>query len=93
MSKIMKEIIANKIMRTSPEELLHYSKQYDFSLTHNEAKQITDYLKSHPFDPFKESERISFFKELSRITDMKTTKKAQKLMGELVKSYGIQSLF
>ncbi|ASN05212.1 DUF2624 family protein [Virgibacillus necropolis] len=93
MSKIMKEIIANKLKQTSPEELLHYSKQYGFSLTHKEAKQITDYVKSHPFDPFKESERIVFFKELTRITDLSTTKKAQKLFGEIVRSYGIQSLF
>ncbi|WP_430785228.1 DUF2624 domain-containing protein [Virgibacillus flavescens] len=93
MSKIMKEIIAKKLMNTSPEELLHYSKQYGFSLTNSEAKQITSYIKSNPFDPFNESDRIHFFKELARITDIQTTKKAQKLFGEIVKSYGIQSLF
>lgn len=93
MSKIMKEIIAKKLKQTSPEELLYHSKEYDFSLTFNEAKQITDYLKKHPFDPFKESDRIIFFKELTQITNINTTKKAQKLFGELVKSYGIQSLF
>lgn len=93
MSKMMKEIIANKLKQISPEELLYYSKQYGFFLTPREAKQITDYLKNHPFDPFKESDRILFFKELTQITNINTTKKAQKLFGEIVKSYGIQSLF
>lgn len=89
----MKGIIANKLKNTSPDELLQYSKQYGFSLTHNEAVQITDYVKSHPFDPFKESDRIIFFKELTRITNINTTRKAQKLLGEIVKSYGLQSYF
>ncbi|MFZ3578625.1 DUF2624 family protein [Virgibacillus sp. DJP39] len=93
MSKIMKEIITKKLKNISSEELLHYSKQYGFSLSHNEAKQITDYVKSHPFDPFNETERINFFKKLAKITDINTTKKAQKLFGEVIKSYGIQSLF
>lgn len=93
MSKIMKDMIAKKMMNTSPEELLHYSKQYGFSLTYKEAKQITDYVRNNPFDPFNESARIHFFKELTRITDLSTTKKAQKLFGEIIKSYGIQSLF
>ncbi|WP_404453032.1 DUF2624 domain-containing protein [Virgibacillus necropolis] len=93
MSKIMKELITKKIGHISSEELIHYSKQYGFSLTHNEAKQITDYVRSHPFDPFEESERIRFFKELTQITDRNTTKKAQKLFAEMVKSYGLQSLF
>lgn len=93
MSKVMKEIIVKKLKQTSSEELLHYSKKYGFSLTNTEATQITDYVKTHPFDPFKESERIIFFKELTRITNINTTKKAQKLFGEIIKSYGIQSLF
>lgn len=93
MSKIMKEIITKKLKQTSPEELLHYSKQYGFSLTSKEAKQITDYLKTHPFDPFKEKDRVIFFKQLTQITNINTTRKAQKLFGEIVKSYGIQSLF
>ncbi|ASK63174.1 hypothetical protein CFK37_13950 [Virgibacillus phasianinus] len=93
MSNVMKDLITKKIKQISPEELLHYSKQYGFSLTRSEAKQITNYVKNHPFDPFSESDRVAFFKELARMTDMQTTKKAQKLFGEMVRSYGIQSLF
>lgn len=93
MSKMMKDIITKKLKQTTPEELLHYSKQYGFSITHKEAKQITDYLKSRPFNPFNESDRIVFFKELTKITSISTTKKAQKLFAEVVKSYGIQSMF
>ena len=93
MSKIMKEMITKKLKQTTPEELLHYSKQYGFSLSNTEAKQITDYLKTHPFDPFEESERIIFFRELTKITNITTTKKAQKLFGEIITSYGIKSLF
>lgn len=93
MSKVMKEIITKKLKQTTTKELLYYSKQYGFSLTEREAKQITDYLKTHPFDPFKESDRTQFFKELTQITNLNTTRKAQKLFGEIIKSYGIQSLF
>ncbi|MGY0692903.1 DUF2624 family protein [Virgibacillus sp. FSP13] len=93
MSRFIKDLIANKITQLSPEELLHYSQQYGFSITNTQAKAITTYLKTHTIDPFHADGRAKMLQELARITDLKTAKKAQKLFNEIIKSHGLESLF
>ncbi|WP_099158524.1 DUF2624 domain-containing protein [Virgibacillus ndiopensis] len=93
MSTFIKEMIGKKMKQLSPDELLHYSKKYGFNLSKNEAQNITKYLKNNQINPFSAQDRVIMLKELARITDLQTAKKAQKLFEEIIKSYGLEHLF
>ncbi|UJL44860.1 DUF2624 domain-containing protein [Virgibacillus sp. NKC19-16] len=93
MSIFIKELVRKKLKQLSPEELFHYGKQYGFSLSQSEAREITTYLKAGSFDPFRAEDREKMFKELARITNVDTAKKARLLFNELIKSYGVDYLF
>ncbi|MEC5422238.1 DUF2624 domain-containing protein [Virgibacillus sp. C22-A2] len=93
MSTFIKDLITKKLKQLTPGELLHYGKQYGFKLTQEEAQQITTYLKNNRVDPFNTGGRKIMLKELAKITDVETAKKAQKLFDKLIKSYGLDHLF
>lgn len=93
MSTFIKNLISQKISQLTPEEILTYSKQYGFSITNEQAKSITQYLQTHEIDPFSADHRITMLRDLAKITDQDTAKKAQKLFNEIVQSYGLESLF
>lgn len=93
MSIFIKGLISQKIKQLTPEELLHYAKQYGFSITDSEAQSIASYVKSHPLDPFNSNDRMKMLQELTRITNADTAKKAQRLFNELIQSYGLGHLF
>ncbi|GAB3050997.1 DUF2624 family protein [Virgibacillus ainsalahensis] len=93
MSVFIKELVRNKLRQLTPEELLHYSKQYGFSINRTTANNITQYLKTNPVDPFHANGRDKMFQELSRLTDTQTANKAQHLFQEIIKSYGLEYLF
>lgn len=93
MSKFIKDMVTQKLKQLSPDELLHYSQQYDFRVSENQAKQITAYLHSHSIDPFNANDRTKLFSELEHITDRDTAQKADKLFQEIIKSYGLGHLF
>ncbi|WP_164216132.1 DUF2624 domain-containing protein [Virgibacillus sp. YIM 98842] len=92
MSIFIKEFVAKKLKQVSVDELLYHGKQYGFSLSKTDAEQIADYLKKNAVDPFHPAGRRKMLKELARITDEKTAKKAQKLFHQLIKSYGLEHL-
>lgn len=93
MSNFIKELIRKKLKQLSSEELLHYGKQYGFSLNRSEAQDIAAYIKESSIDPFHAADREKMFKELARITNLDTAKKARLLFNELIKSYGVDYLF
>ncbi|MBY7143364.1 DUF2624 domain-containing protein [Virgibacillus sp. NKC19-3] len=93
MSIFIKELVRQKLKQLSPEDLLQYGKQYGFSLNLSEAQEITAYLKTASIDPFRTADREKMFKELARITNVDTAKKARLLFNELIKSYGVDYLF
>ncbi|GAA0441019.1 MAG: DUF2624 domain-containing protein [Bacillota bacterium] len=93
MSNFIKEMIRRKLAQLTAPELLHYSNQYGFSLSNNEAQQIITYLKKNNVDPFSSHGREKMLRDLALITDQATAKKAQKLFNELIKSYGLGHLF
>lgn len=93
MANFIKDMVQKKLKQISTQELIHYGKQYGFTLKQQEAEQITAYLKQHPVDPFDAEGRKQMFQQLARITDPATAKKAQKLFNELIHSYGLGYLF
>ncbi|HLR66471.1 DUF2624 domain-containing protein [Virgibacillus alimentarius] len=93
MSNFLKSLIIKKLENLTADELLYYAKQYGFSVTEKEAKDITTYVKTHPINPFDENERIKMLQALTQITNAETAKKAQKIFNELVHSQGLGHLF
>lgn len=93
MSNLIKEIINSKIKQITKEQILHYSKDYGFSITNEEAAKIAAYLKTNQIDPFHVEDRMKMYKELASITNIQTANKAQKLFNQMIKSYGLEHLF
>ncbi|AIF43411.1 DUF2624 domain-containing protein [Virgibacillus sp. SK37] len=93
MSTFIKGLIKNKLKQISVDELVNYGKEYGFTLTQTEAKQIINYLHQKPIDPFTSNGREVMFRDLARITDLETARKAQKVFYKLIKSYGVEHLF
>lgn len=93
MSIIIKELVRRKLKQISYNDLLDHSHQYGFSISKEQAKQISHYLKHYNGDPFKHDDRETMFRELANITDIETARAARKLLNELIKSYGLEYLF
>ncbi|WP_156290715.1 DUF2624 domain-containing protein [Oceanobacillus salinisoli] len=93
MSIFIKELVKKKLKQITPDELQFYAKQYGFSISRQQAMQISNYLKQSTVDPFKLKDRERMFRELARITDLQTAKEARSLLDEVIKSYGLENLF
>lgn len=93
MSTFIKEMIKNKIKQLRKEELLQYAQQYGFTLSNIEAQQILHYLQENEFDIFSKKEQEKAFIKLSVITNKTTANKAQKLLEQIISSYGLEDYF
>ncbi|GGJ83211.1 tRNA methyltransferase [Lentibacillus kapialis] len=93
MSAFLKQLINKKLKQLSPDELLHYAHQYNFSISRKQAEDITTYLKQHPIEPFDPEYRARMFKEIAHITDKETADKARSLFQGIIKSYGLEGFF
>ncbi|GFZ81779.1 hypothetical protein GCM10010978_23260 [Compostibacillus humi] len=89
MSVFIKEFVKNKLKQVTSEEILYYARQYGFHLTHAEAQEISNFLRTNTLDPFKKRERIKMMQQLAMITDPATVKKTEKLLMELVERHGL----
>lgn len=93
MSNFIKELIHSKIKQITKEQITHYSKDYGFNISNEEAEQIIAYLKTNQIDPFDVDNRMRMYMELASITNIQTANKAQKLFNQMIKSYGLEHLF
>ncbi|GAA0602302.1 hypothetical protein GCM10009001_19040 [Virgibacillus siamensis] len=93
MTNFIKELVMNKLKQLSADELLHYSNQYGFSISLNQAKQIETYLKQNTVDPFSKTGQKQLYKDLTQITDQRTAQKAQRLFEKMIQEHGLEYLF
>ncbi|TXL67990.1 DUF2624 domain-containing protein [Cerasibacillus terrae] len=93
MSYLLKELIIRRLQLLSADEVLYYSKQYGFSISKEEAKDIVSYLKSNPVQPFHKKGKEKMLTDLANITSIETAIKARNLLEELIQSHGLQHLF
>lgn len=93
MSHFLKDLILKRLKGLTEYELVKYAEDYGFSISQVEAKKIIHYIKNNDIDPFQSSGRMELLKELTKITDMQTAKKAQRLFNEMIKTYGLEHLF
>ncbi len=76
---LFEKIIQQKINSLKPEELVSYAKQYDISISINEAKQLLQLVQGKKINVFHEEERIALLKQIAKITSPETAKKANQL--------------
>ena len=93
MSMFIKQMIINKMRQISPGEVFDYARKYGFSISRDQAKAISNYVRQKRVNPFEKKERDKMLRDLSEITDRNTAIKADKLFHELIKSYGLEHLF
>lgn len=93
MSFFIKQMVNNKIRQLTVDELLYYSKQYQFTLSEEQAQRIIHYLKNNQLDLFLKSNHPKIFQDLALITDQSTASQAQRLLYEIIRSYGLEHLF
>lgn len=93
MSIFIKQFVTNKLKQITEDELLSHASDYDFALSTLEAKQIITYIRENNIDPFDQDNRVQLFTDLSRITNPETAKRAEQLLVEIIKSYGLEHLF
>jgi hypothetical protein len=93
MSIFIKQIILNKMKQITPDDVFHYSQEYGFSISRQQAQEISNYVRKNRVNPFERTEREKMLKDLSEITDRETALKANQLFQELIKSYGLEHLF
>lgn len=93
MSFIFKEIIRNRLRNLSVEELLHYGKQYGFSISREEATHILHFIRTSNFDIFSKQAIDEAYDKIADITNTQTANKAKALFENLIKSYGLEDYF
>ncbi|WP_047986306.1 DUF2624 domain-containing protein [Ornithinibacillus californiensis] len=93
MSIFIKQIILSKMKQISPSDVFHYSQEYGFTISRQQAQEISNYVRRNRVNPFERKEREKMLKDLSEITDRETAIKANQLFQELIKSYGLEHLF
>lgn len=93
MSFFIKDLIIKRLSKITIEDVLYYGKQYGFTVTEQEARDIVDYVRKHTIDPFNSKDRKKAFNHLAQITSQDTAIKAESLFVQLIKSYGLDSLF
>lgn len=91
MSEFLMELIMRRIKLITTEEILSYSKQYGFSISRPEAVAIMNYLKTTPIEALQSKK--SLISNLEKLTTVATAKKADKLLNQLIKTYGLDYLF
>ncbi|SHP87891.1 Protein of uncharacterised function (DUF2624) [Mycobacteroides abscessus subsp. abscessus] len=82
---IFQSIVNHKINTITTEELLKYAKQFGVTISVNEAKQISSYLRGRQVDIFNKSERAKLLKEIERLTSPATAKAVSQLVTQFTK--------
>lgn len=93
MSIFIKEIVKRKLKQITKDELLVYSKQYGISISEEEANDMIIYIRNNQLDPFNSNHRQRMFADLAEITNKNTAFQAEKLLKEIIRTYGFEHLF
>lgn len=83
--KIFEKIINHKINTITGKELLKYGKQFQISLSGEQANKIAGYLRGKNFNIFNEAERARIIGEIAKITSPETAKEINRVFMGFVK--------
>ena len=84
--KIFENIINHKIGTITGEELLKYGKQFQITITKQQANKIAEYLRGKQVNIFNDEERSKIVKEIARIAGPDTARAVNKLFIQFTKA-------
>lgn len=93
MDKYIEQIVLQRLKLLTYDELMSYSKAYNFSLTRDEGLTIIHYLQNHEINPFSSFERKRMFNDLAEMTNKETAKQAKHLFENVIREYRLEHLF
>ncbi|TYR82387.1 DUF2624 domain-containing protein [Priestia megaterium] len=82
--KILQQIVNKKVNNLTPSELLKYSKQYNISITNEQAHTLVSVIKQKPVNIYNVEERRYLIKKIAQVTDRETAKKVNDLLQQLM---------
>lgn len=77
--RIFEKIINHKINTITGKELLKYGKQFQISITKEQADKIAGYLRGKNFNIFNDAERLKVIEEIAKITNRETAKEVNRI--------------
>lgn len=83
--KIFESIINHKVNTITERELLKYGKQFQISISKEEAGKIAAILRGKNVNIFNSSERMKIIKEIEKITGAKTAQEINRLFLKFTK--------
>ncbi|MFC7783256.1 MULTISPECIES: DUF2624 domain-containing protein [unclassified Rossellomorea] len=83
--KLLQNVINHKINNITNEELLKYAKQYNISLTSQEATSIVASVKGKNINIFDDKKRSKLVKDLARIIGPTKAKEINQLFLQLIR--------
>ncbi len=77
--KLIETVINHKVNNITGDELLKIGKQFNISITKQQADEIAKYLRGKNINIFDHQDRSKVIKEIAKITNPKTAKKVNEL--------------
>ncbi|MGM8213723.1 DUF2624 family protein [Virgibacillus sp. W0430] len=93
MTDILKRIVVTRLQQLTNHELIHYGRKYRFTISLEEANQLTRYIQTAKPNPFEAKDRLKMYNEISRVTNKETAEKAEQLFIKMIKEHGLEHLF
>ena len=83
--KIFENIINHKISTITGDELLKYGKQFQITITSQQANKIAAYLRGKQVNIFNDEERARVVKEIAKVAGPETARAVNKLFIQFTK--------
>lgn len=77
--KLIETVINQKVNNITGEELMKYGKQFNISISSDQAEKIAQYLRGRNVNIFNNEDRSKVIKEIAKIAGPKTAKKVNEL--------------
>lgn len=77
--KLIETVINQKVNNITGEELMKYGKQFNISISSDQAENIAQYLRGRNVNIFNNEDRSKVIKEIAKIAGPKTAKKVNEL--------------
>ncbi|RSK27867.1 DUF2624 family protein [Bacillus sp. HMF5848] len=83
---VLHQMVIQKIKATTPEELITYAKQYDITLSMQQAKKVVKLIKqTNPEDIYDNTKRRKLLKKIAVITNIKVAKQLNEMFNKYLK--------
>jgi Mn-dependent DtxR family transcriptional regulator len=79
------KIVQQKMKSLTADELITYGKEYEITLSKEEAEKIIELIRKETIDVFNAEERTKWIRELAKLTSPQIAKQANELLRQFIK--------